>query len=589
MSSAPRSSAAVYAAALERVASLGRRHATLADVLEERARTDGTRPALISAAGTLSYGDLAADARRYARWARAAGVSAGGRVGLLMGGRPEYLAAWIGLSRVGARVALLNPELEADGVAHALSASGGRLILCDAERLAKAEAAQALFGKTSEVILVGRRPGGAARDQIDLSTLDPGPLEDRGDAPSPDEEALQIFTSGTTGLPKAARVSHGRILGWSGWFSGMMEIAPEDRLYDCLPLHHSVGGVASLGAVLASGASAVIRPRFSARAFWEEVVRFDCTLFQYIGELCRYLLAAAPAGPVPPHRLRLACGNGLAPDLWRPFQERFRIPRILEFYAATEASFSLFNVEGKVGSVGRIPGFLAHRAPLALIEVDPETLEPVRGDDGFCKRVPRGAAGEAVAKISAAGPGRFEGYADAEATRRKVLTGAFAAGDAWYRSGDLLRQDEEGFYYFVDRLGETFRWKGENVSTGEVQAALAACPGVRQALVFGVRAGPLEGRAGMAVVVGEEGLDLEAVRTALARRLPSFALPVFWRLTGALLTTPTFKPTRAPYLAAGFDPAKTDDPLFLAPPKGAPLVPIDTAVFEALTAGRTKL
>src|SRR5213076_3335037 len=227
------------------------------------------------------------------------------------------------------------------------------------------------------------------------------------------------------------------------------------------------------GAPLKGGGAVVLRERFSAREFWQDIVAERCTLFQYIGELCRYLLASPPQAQETRHALRLCCGNGLRSDVWEQFQKRFRIPQILEYYAATEGSFSLYNCEGRVGAIGRIPAFLAHRVPVALVRFDTEAGAPVRDEAGHCLRCAPDEVGEAIGALSRPGGqdgGRFEGYADPEASKQKILRDVFAEGDAWYRTGDLMRQDEQGFFYFVDRVGDTFRWKGENVSTGEVTA-----------------------------------------------------------------------------------------------------------------------
>jgi fatty-acyl-CoA synthase len=282
--------------------------------------------------------------------------------------------------------------------------------------------------------------------------------------------ALYIYTSGTTGLPKAAKVSHHRVMQWSHWFAGLMDTQPHDRMFNCLPLYHSVGGVVATGATLVGGGAVVIRARFSASDFWRDVRDEHCTLFQYIGELCRYLVNARHQEIETAHSLRIACGNGLRPEVWETFQSRFRIPRILEYYASTEGNFSLYNCEGQPGAIGKIPSFLAHRLPVALLRFDVDSGEPRRNAAGFCERCGTDEVGEAVGLIPGEGKdlaGRFEGYADAEATARKVLRNVFKDGDAWYRTGDLMRRDANGFYYFVDRVGETYRWKGENVSTAK--------------------------------------------------------------------------------------------------------------------------
>ena len=322
------------------------------------------------------------------------------------------------------------------------------------------------------------------------------------------DAALLIYTSGTTGLPKAAHVSHYRIMMWSEWFAGIMDATPDDRLYDCLPMYHSIGGVVAIGAMLAAGGAVIVRDGFSASRFWPDVVATQATIFQYIGELCRYLLTAPESHTVTRHRLRLCIGNGLRADVWEGFAQRFAIPRIIEFYAATEGSFSLFNLEGKPGAIGRIPRFMAHRSPAALVRFDYETESPVRDEAGLCVRCAPGETGEAIGMIArdpASLATRFEGYTSAAETSRKILHDVFKSGDMWFRTGDLMRQDAAGFFYFVDRIGETFRWKGENVATSDVADAIGSCPGVLDVAVYGVAVPFADGRAGMAAVVTAAG------------------------------------------------------------------------------------
>ena len=379
---------------------------------------------------------------------------------------------------------------------------------------------------------------------------------------------------------------------WSHWFAGMMDVRPGDRMYDCLPLYHSIGGVVAACAPLVGGGSVFIRERFSASRFWDDIVERDCTLFQYIGELCRYL-ADAPAHPrEAAHRLRLACGNGLRGDVWEAFQKRFRVPRVLEFYAATEGNFTLYNCEGKSGAIGRIPSYLAHRFPVALVRFDVASGEPLRGADGFCIRCERGEAGEAIGRIpegKAGLAGRFEGYSDARDSERKVLRDVFAAGDAWYRTGDLMRQDRAGFFYFVDRAGDTFRWKGENVSTAEVAAAVSACSGVADAVVYGVAVPGTEGRAGMAAILAADGFDLAALRRNLVERLPDYARPLFLRICGKIAVTGTFKPQKQQLAADGYDPTATTERLYFDDRVRGAFVPLDAALYRRIERGELRL
>ena len=420
------------------------------------------------------------------------------------------------------------------------------------------------------------------------------PLTDADCAtPSLSDRALYIYTSGTTGLPKAAAVSHHRLMQWTHWFAGLMDITPADRLYDCLPMYHSVGGVVATGATLVGGGSVVVRQRFSASRFWQDVREERCTIFQYIGELCRYL-ASSPRGPDEEagHGLRLACGNGLRGEVWKEFQSRFRIPEILEYYAATEGTFSLYNCEGRVGSIGRIPPFLSHRYPVALVRSDPSSGTPLRDADGRCIPCQPQEPGEAIGQIALA-PGsagaRFEGYADAEATGRKVLRDVFQAGDAWYRTGDLMSRDAQGFYYFVDRIGDTFRWKGENVSTTEVAAVLAGCRGITDVAVYGVVVPGTEGRAGMAALVVGPQFDVAGLHGELAGKLPDYARPVFLRIVSTLEVTGTFKLRKQELVEQGYDPGRTDDPIYVAVAREGGYGKLDPPLHQRIIRGLERL
>jgi fatty-acyl-CoA synthase len=406
------------------------------------------------------------------------------------------------------------------------------------------------------------------------------------------DRALHIYTSGTTGLPKAANISHRRIAEWSCWFAGLLDARPDDRMYNCLPMYHSTGGVVAIGAMLVSGASVMIRPRFSAARFWDEVADWDCTLFQYIGELCRYLVNSPPHPREKAHKLRLCCGNGLRGDVWETFEQRFQIPRILEFYASTEGNVSLYNCQGRPGAIGHVPAFLAHRFPIALLRGDPLTGEPVRGADGLCIRCGCDEVGEAVGRIhgAEAAPGRtFEGYTDAAASEAKIVHDVLTRGDAWFRTGDLMRRDSAGFYFFVDRLGDTFRWKGENVATEEVAAVLHACPGVTGVAVYGVKVPETEGRAGMAALAVDAAFDLAAFRRHIEARLPDYARPIFLRVGASVAATGTFKPATAELAREGFDPNRVADALYVHDREQATFVPLDQVLYARLCRGKLRL
>jgi fatty-acyl-CoA synthase len=565
-------------------------------IIEELTRTQRDAPALLSAGENLTYGALTRRANQYARWALDQGIGKGETVCLMMPNRPEYLAIWLGLSGMGVVVALINTQLRGPSLAHCLDIVAPKHVIVAAEFCQTFNEARAHLTVRPRIWIHGAgRDADGEFDRIDRAIEQFAgewlkPWERR--VVTIADRALLIYTSGTTGLPKAANVSHRRLLQWSFWFAGLLNTGPDDRIYDCLPLYHSVGGVVATGAVLVRGGSVLIRDKFSVQHFWNDIVDADCTLFQYIGELARYLVNAPLSPRERAHRLRLCCGNGMSADVWEKFQRRFAIPRILEFYAATEGNFSLYNVEGKIGAIGRVPSFLAHRFPLALVKFDAATGKPARGTDGCCIRCRAGEIGEAIGrirnKVSHAG-GEFEGYTDAEQSEQKILRDVFAHGDVWYRTGDLMRVDAGGFFYFIDRIGDTFRWKGENVATSEVAAAIAAFPGIKEANVYGVRVPGTEGAAGMAALVVDGKLNLREFRRHLARRLPAYARPLFLRITETLAATATFKNTKVDLRREGFDPAATSDPIYFDDRAKRTFVRLDRALFARIAAGQARL
>jgi len=561
--------------------------------LEKLAATIGNAPALLAPRRDMSFGNLVARANQYARLAHALSLVAGDVVCLMAANSPEYVAIWSGLTRVGVVVALINTNLSGDALAHCVNIVKPRCLILGAAFAKVVEDVKPLL--MPSIPCFSYEEAGSAFPNLS-ATLDETSAArlpaDEFPVPALEHNALYIYTSGTTGLPKAAIVSHYRLIRWCLWFAGMLDIKASDRMYNCLPMYHSIGGVVAVGAALASGASVFVREGFSASRFWDEVCDNNCTLFQYIGELCRYLVNS-PANPREKnHSLRLACGNGMRRDVWESFQERFEIPRVIEFYAATEANFSLYNCEGEPGSIGRIPPFLAHRFPVALVRFDPVSGQPMRGLDGLCQRCAPDEIGEAIAPIANAegeGAYRFEGYSDEKATRSKVLRDVFAPGDAWFRSGDLMRRDKRGFFYFVDRVGDTFRWKGENVSTAEVAEAIGTFPSVLDAVVYGVAVPGTEGRAGMAAIVVGPDFDLAKFHEFVAHRLPQYARPLFVRLINAIEVTGTFKAKKQDLAREGYDLTLVTDPIYFNDRASARFLPLDSELGRRLAGGHVSL
>ena len=433
----------------------------------------------------------------------------------------------------------------------------------------------------------------AGRVSITVAALDDGPVA-KSDRPelTLDDRCLFVYTSGTTGLPKAANVNHYRVLAAMEAFSAVMGMTKDDRMYNCLPLYHTSGGVIAICACLREGASVFIREKFSARQFWDDVVDRDCTLFQYIGELCRYLVNAPTHPKESRHKLRLCCGNGLRPDIWNEFKTRFAIEHIREFYAATEGNAILFNLDDTPGAVGRVPKWAGIIFPLKVIRFDIDKEEAVRGPDGFCQECDPDEIGEIVSRIviSPLKPGqRFDGYSDKAATEKKVLRAAFETGDMWFRSGDLMRRDARGYFYFVDRIGDTFRWKGENVATSEVAELINTFDAVKEANVYGVPVAGRDGKAGMAALVTGEGFDLAALRRHVHAHLSPYARPLFIRLQKELETTSTFKQRKIDLVREGFDPGRIAEPLYFDDASAGAYVPLDAGLFRRIQAAEIRI
>ena len=549
-----------------------------------------TRPAVTFEGKTLTYGELDAMANRYAHWAKSHNLRRGQTVALFMPNRTEYFAIWYGLSKVGVVTALINNQLSGQQLAHCLNISGANHLIVDAETSPVFEQAKSLVERHLQQWVLGPAHG----DQRDLtrslqscSQLPPDRAV-REDMVASDP-ALLIYTSGTTGMPKAARITHMRAQLYMRGFAGATGATKADRIYIALPLYHATGGLCAIGAALLNGGSVVLKRRFSATHFWPEIVAEGCTMFVYIGELCRYLVNSLPDEDETHHKIRLAFGNGLRPDIWPTFKQCFRIPDILEFYGSTEGNVSLFNFDGQEGSIGRVPKWMRKRSNMRLVQYDVEAEEVVRGPNGLAIECGPGQVGECLGQINGADARtEYSGYLDKAASEKKVLHDVFERGDAWFATGDLMRQDADGYFSFVDRIGDTFRWKGENVSTNEVSERLQTFPGVDQASVYGVAVDGADGRAGMAAIVPDGPFDAKAFGEHVARELPPYAQPLFVRLLPALDATGTFKVRKVDLVADGYDPGKIQGAMFFHDPKRG-YVKLTKSVFERLAAGAFRI
>lgn len=537
--------------------------------------------------GTLmTYGELDARANRIAHWALAQGLKAGDAVALFLDNRPDYVAVWFGLSKIGVVTGLINNNLAGEALAHCINIAGAKAVILGPEQAGQLDSAKAHLKGEMAFWCFGDAPGTQDLDPALAGMSDARPDRSHRAELRGRDLCLLVYTSGTTGLPKAARLTQARTQGMSRTFVTPTNTTSRDRVYVALPLYHGTGGICGVGIALNTGASIILRRKFSVTHFWDDVADEGATVFVYIGELCRYLLNQPPHPKERAHRLRTGFGNGLRPEVWQQFLDRFGIPDLVEFYGSTEGNVSFLNFDKKVGAVGRIPKLVAGKFEhIAFVKFDVETEQPIRDENGFCTLADVNETAEVLGKVGEEVRTRFEGYNDPEATKKKLLHDVFEPGDLWFRTGDLMRKDERGYIYFVDRIGDTFRWKGENVSTNEVGEALAAQAGIGTANVYGVSIPGMDGKAGMAAITIKGDIDFSDLYGALAARLPAYAVPIFLRVQDEAETTGTFKYRKVDLVKEGFDPEVVGDPVWFFHPDKKEYVPLTTDLYGSIISG----
>ncbi|KAM8763687.1 long-chain fatty acid transport protein 1 isoform 1-T2 [Rhynchonycteris naso] len=523
------------------------------------------------------------------------GLVPGDVVAIFMEGRPEFVGLWLGLAKAGVEAALLNVNLRREPLTFCLSTSGAKALIFGGELAAVVAEVSGQLGKS----LLKFCSGDLGPEGIwpDTQLLDPL-LKEASMAPlaqSPgkgmDDRLFYIYTSGTTGLPKAAIVVHSRYYRIAAFGHHAYSMRAADVLYDCLPLYHSAGNIMGVGQCLIYGLTVVLRKKFSASRFWDDCVKYNCTVVQYIGEICRYLLKQPVHEAEGQHRVRLAVGNGLRPAIWEEFAERFRVRQIGEFYGATECNCSIANMDGKVGSCGFNSCILPHVYPIRLVKVNEDTMELLRDAQGLCMPCQAGEPGLLVGQINQQDPlRRFDGYISESATSKKIAHNVFCKGDSAYLSGDVLVMDELGYMYFRDRSGDTFRWRGENVSTTEVEGVLSRLLGQTDVAVYGVPVPGVEGKAGMAAIADPHGqLSPNALYQELQKVLAPYARPMFLRLLPQVDTTGTFKIQKTRLQHEGFDPGQISDRLFFLDLKQGHYLPLDQGVYTQICSGAFSL
>lgn len=551
------------------------------------------RSAIIFEGQRKTWSELNALANRYANYLTTQGVSRGDTVSIIMENRIEFLALIIGLNKIGVTTGLINTNLRGRPLTHCVSVTHSTKCIFGSEvgdALNEVKAELDLDEGEDYYVMPDGEEDPASNWAKNFATGSEHASEDNPAATAMTtlgETALYIFTSGTTGLPKAAVLSNRRyLMGADLSAQAGLKCTEKDCLYLCLPLYHGTGLMIGAGSSFVSGASMFVRRKFSASNFLREVREHNCTCLIYIGELCRYLSNTEAQANDHKNPLRSMMGNGMRPDVWMGFKKRYGVKRIAEFYGSSEGNVSFANLMNKNCTVGMTT------AEIALVKYDIHNDEIVRDSNGMCIEVADGEAGLLLGKITEHTV--FEGYTDSEATEKKIIHNALAQGDAWFNSGDLMRTVDVGYtlgyphYQFVDRVGDTYRWKSENVSTNEVGEIINGFEQIKFCNVYGVEIPGTDGRAGMAALILNDGvqtLDLAAFTTYVRRELPAFAVPVFLRLQQEIDVTGTFKMVKGDLREEAYNIDQFEDPVFVMMPGEQSYTALDERLVTTIQSG----
>lgn len=542
---------------------------SIGKVFQERATQYADRVFLKFGDERITYREANETVNRYAAVLAAKGVGHGDVVGVMLRNSPDAVLLMLAIVKCGAVAGMLNYHQRGKVLAHSFGLLNATAVVAESDLI---EHITECGAEANGLITVDELRRLAAT----APTTNPASAS----AVLAKDKAFYIFTSGTTGMPKASVMTHYRWLRALAGFGGLgLRLHSDDTLYCCLPLYHNNALTVSVGSALNSGAALALGKSFSASRFWDEVIAYDATAFVYIGEICGYLLNQPPKPTDRAHKVRVIVGNGLRPAIWDEFTQRFGIPRVCEFYAASEGNTAFVNVFNVSKSTGICP------SPVAFVEYDADSGEPARGADGRLRKVKRGEPGLMLSKINALQP--FDGYTDKAASEKKLVRNAFKDGDVWFNTGDLMRSQGLGHAAFADRLGDTFRWKGENVATTEVEAALASNPLIEECTVFGVEVPGAGGRAGMAAIQLKDGkeFDGKGLADAFYGHLPAYAVPLFVRVVTELAHTSTFKSQKVDLRKQGYG-SDIEDPLYVLAGKDEGYVPFYPEYPDEVTAGK---
>jgi citronellyl-CoA synthetase len=556
---------------------------SLGKIIEQNALLHKDKAALMYEEQHYSHHEFNEIVNQYANYFLKIGVSKNDTVVVFIENRPEILFLIGALAKIGAIASLINPNQRGSVLKHSVQLDTSTYFIIGEELIQEFEEIRSELNLNKNAQLYWIEDTGKQTCPTNYLNLKEELLQISKENPSTTnsitagQRYANIFTSGTTGLPKASIQTHKKWIQMYYWFGKInLNFNDNDVVYVPIPFYHTNALIVAWPSAMANGSAIVIRRKFSVTHFWEDVKKYNVSSFIYIGEICRYLLNAAPSGLEKTHRITKIFGNGLRPDIWKPFQKRFTIKKVFEFYGAADGNVGFTNTLSISSSVGWGP------TKYAIVKYDVENDEPFRGSNGFFSKVSKGNTGLLLGEINH--KVAFDGYVNKKHNEEKIFRNVFTQGDVWFNSGDLMRDIGFRHAQFVDRTGDTFRWKGENVSTGEIEAFVNELNEVSNCAVYGVQIPNCDGRAGMIALITEQDatIDLEFLATHLINKLPRYAVPLFIRLCNELETTHTHKIKKTTFKKEGIN---TSDKIFVMLPKTNNYIPMSMELKEKINNG----
>ncbi|NWZ94853.1 S27A6 protein, partial [Nesospiza acunhae] len=560
---------------------------SITDLFRQTVEKNPHKPFLIYEGTVYTYQDVDRRSNRVAQaFLHYGNLNKGDTVALLMGNGPEFIHVWFGLAKLGFIVAFLNVNIHSRSLLHCINTCAAKALVIGEDCLGSIEK-EFILNLLENNVVVWLMSASSPFQHV--HTL-PDKLDKVPDNPVPSHlravtdtrnTALHIFTSGSTGedITLAASLA----LTQCGAVS-------QDIIYVTLPLYHISASLLGISGCIQLGATCVLKKKFSARQFWNDCRKYNVTMFLYIGELCRYLCNQPCKEEDRVHEVRIALGNGIRPSVWKEFLMRFGPVKIFEFYGSTEGSLAFLNYTNKIGAVGRAGIFSKFLHYFELLKYDVWKQELIKDENGRCKKAAIGKPGLLVLQVTEDGP--FYGYVgNKEASEKKFLRNVFVEGDVYLDTGDLLVMDEDGFLYFTDRVGDTFRWKGENVATLEVAEIIGMMDFVQEVNVYGVSVKNYEGRTGMAAIVLKHyhNFNGERLYKHVKDFLPSYAQPRFVRIMDVMQITATFKHQKMHLANEGFNPEIISEPLYFMHEPARSYIPLTREIYQKVVSGEIRL